>query len=78
MRAMALWDNRSVLHQVATDYDMEEHRYLYRLLLEGEVPVHGSQPRRLAGACITGACLTDRTADASFHVPNASPMCEVP
>lgn len=38
---MVIWDNRSVLHQATTDYDMEEYRYLYRVLLEGEVPVPG-------------------------------------
>jgi taurine dioxygenase len=36
---MVVWDNRSVLHQATTDYDMEEYRYLYRVLLGGEVPV---------------------------------------
>jgi alpha-ketoglutarate-dependent taurine dioxygenase len=36
---MVLWDNRSVLHQATTDYDMEEYRYLYRVLLGGEVPL---------------------------------------
>ena len=36
---MVLWDNRSVLHQATTEYDMEEYRYLYRVLLGGEVPV---------------------------------------
>jgi len=36
---MVLWDNRSVLHQATTDYDMEERRYLYRVLLKGEVPL---------------------------------------
>ncbi len=38
---MVIWDNRSVLHQATTDYDMEEYRYLYRVLLQGEVPVAG-------------------------------------
>jgi len=36
---MVLWDNRSVPHQATTDYDMEERRYLYRVLLKGEVPL---------------------------------------
>ena len=36
---MVIWDNRSVLHQATTDYDMNEYRYLYRVLLEGERPV---------------------------------------
>jgi alpha-ketoglutarate-dependent taurine dioxygenase len=34
-----LWDNRSVMHQANPDYDMRERRYLYRLLLRGEMPV---------------------------------------
>ena len=33
-----LWDNRSVMHQANPDYDMAERRYLYRLMLRGEVP----------------------------------------
>jgi len=34
-----IWDNRSVMHQANPDYDMSERRYLYRLMLKGEVPV---------------------------------------
>ena len=34
-----LWDNRSVMHQANPDYDMNQRRYLYRLLLKGETPV---------------------------------------
>lgn len=34
-----IWDNRSVMHQANADYDMNERRYLYRLMLKGEVPV---------------------------------------
>ena len=41
---MVIWDNRSVLHQATTDYDMNEYRYLYRVLLAGEQP----SPRELA------------------------------
>jgi len=33
-----LWDNRSVMHQANPDYDMNERRFLYRLMLRGEVP----------------------------------------
>jgi taurine dioxygenase len=33
-----IWDNRSVMHQANPDYDMSERRYLYRLMIEGEVP----------------------------------------
>ncbi len=36
---MVIWDNRSVLHQATSDYDMTEYRYLYRVLLEGEQPI---------------------------------------
>lgn len=35
---MVIWDNRSVLHQANADYDMNERRYLYRLMLKGDVP----------------------------------------
>jgi len=34
-----IWDNRSVIHKANPDYDMNERRYLYRLMLKGEVPV---------------------------------------
>ncbi|HUK59770.1 MAG TPA: TauD/TfdA family dioxygenase [Stellaceae bacterium] len=30
-----MWDNRSVMHQANPDYDMNERRYLYRLMLKG-------------------------------------------
>ncbi|MFZ3349297.1 MAG: TauD/TfdA family dioxygenase [Xanthobacteraceae bacterium] len=33
-----LWDNRSLMHQANPDYDMNERRLLYRLMLRGEVP----------------------------------------
>ena len=33
-----MWDNRSVMHQADPDYDMRERRFLYRLMLKGEVP----------------------------------------
>jgi taurine dioxygenase len=33
-----VWDNRSVMHQANPDYDMNERRYLYRLMLKGEIP----------------------------------------
>ena len=41
---MVLWDNRSVLHQATTDYDMDEYRYLYRVLLGGEAPIAATPP----------------------------------
>jgi taurine dioxygenase len=34
-----LWDNRSVMHKANADYDMSQRRYLYRLMLKGEMPV---------------------------------------
>jgi taurine dioxygenase len=34
-----LWDNRSVMHQANPDYDVNERRLLYRLMLKGEAPV---------------------------------------
>jgi taurine dioxygenase len=34
-----MWDNRSVMHQANPDYDMNQRRYLYRLMLKGEVPM---------------------------------------
>jgi len=33
-----LWDNRSLMHQANPDYDMNERRFLYRLMLKGETP----------------------------------------
>ncbi len=33
---MVIWDNRSVMHQANGDYDMNELRHLYRLMLVGE------------------------------------------
>lgn len=32
---VVVWDNRSVMHQANADYDPEEFRYLYRLMVEG-------------------------------------------
>ena len=36
---MVIWDNRSVMHKANPDYDMNERRYLYRLMLKGEAPI---------------------------------------
>lgn len=33
---MVIWDNRSVMHQANADYDPEEFRYLYRVMLKGD------------------------------------------
>ncbi len=40
---MVIWDNRSVLHKANPDYDMNERRYLYRLMLKGEAPIPVAQ-----------------------------------
>lgn len=32
---MVIWDNRSVMHQANADYDPNEYRFLYRIMLEG-------------------------------------------
>ncbi len=34
-----MWDNRSLLHKANGDYDMSQRRYLYRMMLKGDVPV---------------------------------------
>lgn len=34
-----IWDNRCLLHKANGDYDMEQTRYLYRVMLRGSVPV---------------------------------------
>jgi taurine dioxygenase len=36
---LIMWDNRSLLHQANGDYDMKQLRYLYRIMLQGDVPV---------------------------------------
>ena len=36
---LVMWDNRSLLHKANGDYDMNQRRYLYRVMLEGDVPV---------------------------------------
>jgi taurine dioxygenase len=36
---LVMWDNRSLLHQANGDYDMSQVRYLYRVMLKGDVPV---------------------------------------
>jgi taurine dioxygenase len=35
---LVLWDNRCLLHKANGDYDMKERRYLYRVMLQGDVP----------------------------------------
>ncbi len=35
---LLIWDNRAVLHKANGDYDMNEVRYLYRVMLQGDVP----------------------------------------
>ena len=36
---MLLWDNRAAMHHAYFDYDPEEYRLLYRVLVRGEVPI---------------------------------------
>jgi taurine dioxygenase len=36
---LVVWDNRSLLHKANGDYDMKQLRYLYRIMLQGDVPV---------------------------------------
>jgi taurine dioxygenase len=36
---MVMWDNRSVMHKANPDYDMNQRRFLYRLMLKGEPPI---------------------------------------
>jgi taurine dioxygenase len=35
---LVIWDNRCLLHKANGDYDMEQKRYLYRVMLQGDVP----------------------------------------
>jgi taurine dioxygenase len=35
---LVLWDDRCLLHKANGDYDMEQTRYLYRVMLQGDVP----------------------------------------
>jgi taurine dioxygenase len=35
---LVMWDNRSLLHKANGDYDMSQLRYLYRAMLQGDVP----------------------------------------
>jgi taurine dioxygenase len=35
---LVIWDNRCLLHKANGDYDMEQTRYLFRVMLEGDVP----------------------------------------
>ena len=36
---LVIWDNRSLLHKANGDYDMNQLRYLYRVMLKGDMPV---------------------------------------
>jgi taurine dioxygenase len=35
---LVLWDNRCLMHKANGDYDMAETRYLYRVMLQGDIP----------------------------------------
>jgi taurine dioxygenase len=36
---LVMWDNRCLLHKANGDYDMNQLRYLYRVMLKGTVPM---------------------------------------
>jgi taurine dioxygenase len=36
---LVIWDNRCLLHKANGDYDMSQTRYLYRVMLQGDVPI---------------------------------------
>jgi len=36
---MLLWDDRSTLHKANFDYDLDDHRLMYRILIRGDRPV---------------------------------------
>ena len=38
-RDLVIWDNRCLLHKANGDYDMNQVRYLYRVMLQGDTPV---------------------------------------
>ena len=33
-----IWDNRILMHKANGDYNMNEKRYLYRIMLKGDKP----------------------------------------
>ncbi len=35
---LVMWDNRCLMHKANGDYDMSQVRYLYRVMLKGDVP----------------------------------------
>ncbi len=35
---LVIWDNRCLLHKANGDYDMHQTRYLYRVMLQGDLP----------------------------------------
>ena len=35
---LLIWDNRSSLHKAGSDFDPNQHRLLYRLIVKGERP----------------------------------------
>ncbi len=36
---LVMWDNRSLLHKANGDYDMNQLRYMYRVMLKGDIPI---------------------------------------
>ena len=35
---LVMWDNRCLMHKANGDYDMNQQRYLYRIMLQGDIP----------------------------------------
>jgi taurine dioxygenase len=35
---VVIWDNRCLMHKANGDYPVDQVRYLYRLMLKGEIP----------------------------------------
>jgi taurine dioxygenase len=35
---MLIWDNRSAMHRANFDYDPNQHRLLYKIIIKGEQP----------------------------------------
>ena len=50
---MVIWDNRSVMHQANGDYDMNEVRHLYRIMIKDDPKLwaaEGEKTRATAAA----------------------------
>ena len=36
---MLIWDNRAAMHRASFDYNPDEYRLLYRVIVRGELPI---------------------------------------